>query len=137
RPTECKKTAVGLLALIADGSRERSILSLFRISWLWDEVGAGGDEFVGIKRLRGERRGHAAILLEHLDRFLPILFRHPAERLSFGVRRDPALPLHFRLASRDGWLDRRRVLPGDGDHLVEILAPVQKSFEGGSDETPD
>src|SRR5262249_15136709 len=33
--------------------------------------------------------------------------------------------------------DRGRVLPSDGDHLVEILSPVQKSFEAGSDEIPD
>src|SRR6266571_3221956 len=49
-------------------------------------VGIDGDEVIGIKLLRLEWRGDAAVLLEHLDRFLPILFRHPAERLSFGVR---------------------------------------------------
>src|SRR6516165_2077730 len=73
-PHPKRKQAV-LLFLSSPTDREGVRSYRLSASGRWrDELGAGGDEIIRIKLLRLEWRGDAAVLLEHLDRFLPILF---------------------------------------------------------------
>src|SRR5262245_61341185 len=112
-------------------------VSCYRSRLRGNEFVARRDEVVGVKLPCFERSGDAAVLLEHGDRCVPILVRHPSERFARGIGRHPGVVRELRLPPRDCRHRRFREFLHDRRHLIHVLTAIQEALEARRDKSAD